>query len=80
MAALDAHTEEEELELDKIADEAMTCALEVGDRVLHDLGERGFKAGRLVRRNDEGLFCVKLDGVKDEKVRHGDVSAGWVRG
>ena len=71
MAALDALSAEEELDLvdlDQRMLEAETCVLQAGDRVLRDLGdEAGFRAGKVVRLDDAGRVCVLLDGERTEQ-------------
>ena len=71
-ARLDTLSPEEELELlelDQRTEEAETCPLSVGDRILHDRGEElGYSAGRVVSVDESGRFSVKLDGERQELV------------
>ena len=74
MARLDTLTPEEELELvelDLRTEQAETCELSAGDRILHDRGEEvGYRAGRVVSLDNAGRFSVKLDGERQELVSY----------
>ena len=80
VAALDALTPEEELEIlaiDTAVGEAETIALQVGDRVLRDLGlgdgdggeqggeDRGWQVGSVQQIDMAGSISVIFDGERD---------------